>query len=118
MHINQIENFISAIRDSHSEMRNIFTQGSCWNFYLILRRVFPDSQPYYNINHVVSKIGDRFYDINGDVTREVLKNGHYSPFFTIYSRAGIRRAISQMTRAEYNGRIAQLDRAFAYEAKG
>ena len=40
-----------------------------YRFHLLLRSIFPDAVPYMNSSrdHVVSKIGDRFYDIRGRV---------------------------------------------------
>lgn len=98
--MNEIERLIAVIRESHSQMVNIFSYGSCWNFFLILRRVYPQAVPYDNQNHVVSKIDNRFYDITGDVTAKVLKDKGYVPFFSIFPRKGTKRAIKQMTRAE------------------
>lgn len=82
-------------------MVNIFSGGSCLNFYFILRRVWPQAIPFYNINHIITKIDDRYYDITGDVTNLVKKDG-YSPFHSWYDYKRTRRAISQMMRAEFN----------------
>lgn len=95
-----IVNFISEIRGSHVDMVEIFTKGSCLNFFLILRKVWPEAQPYYNINHIVTKIEDRFFDVRGDVTNEV-KRENYIPFFSIYPKKGATRAIKQMLKANF-----------------
>lgn len=99
--MNEIENFIAIIRESHSQMVNIFSKGSCWNFFLILRKIYPDAIPYDNQNHIVTKINGRFYDITGDVTNKIIKDKSYVPFFTIFAGKGTRRAIRHMTRGEY-----------------
>jgi hypothetical protein len=41
--------------------------GGCYKFHLILKEVFPWAQCYYNSNHVITRIGLRYYDINGEV---------------------------------------------------
>lgn len=64
---NEILHRISLIRDSHKEMINIFTKGSCYNFYKILHSLYPNTIAYYNGDHVVSNIDGTLYDINGIV---------------------------------------------------
>lgn len=48
---------------------DIFTMGGCYRFYLFLKALYPISEPYINQkkNHVITRIGGRFYDINGEV---------------------------------------------------
>lgn len=62
-----VERFISIIRDSFIGSQEVYTQGSCYHFYLILKEVFPTAIAYYDRNHIVSKIDDKFYDITGEV---------------------------------------------------
>lgn len=95
-----IVNFIAEIRNSHSEMTNIFSYGSCLNFYFILRRVWPEAKPYFNIDHVVTKIDDRYYDINGDITLKV-RRSWWTSLFDIYPYEGTKRSIKRMARAEH-----------------
>ena len=40
-------------------------KGYCWDVHVILKMFFPDAIPYYNGDHVITKIGDHYYDING-----------------------------------------------------
>jgi len=64
----KVVRFISAVRELSPMMTTICTQGSCYPFYELLKTVFPAAVPYYNDKaHVVTKIGDRFYDITGEV---------------------------------------------------
>ena len=41
--------------------------GRCYSFFLILRSVFPEAEPWYSKTegHVFTRIEDRFYDIRG-----------------------------------------------------
>lgn len=89
----EILNFISEIRNSHSRMVDIFSLGSCLNFYLILRKVYPESIPLYNIDHVVTKIDGRCYDITGCVSCK-----GYLPFSEYYDKKGISRSFKQMMK--------------------
>lgn len=61
--------FIETIRDSFNDSIKVYTQGSCYKFYLILKEVFPEAICYYDINHVITKIGNSYYDITGEVEK-------------------------------------------------
>ena len=70
---NRIECLIARIRNSHSSMVEIYTKGSCWDFYLILNEVYPEAIAYYNVTegHIYTKVDKRYFDIRGDVTNKV-----------------------------------------------
>jgi hypothetical protein len=61
---------IQTIRDSFIGSQQVYTEGSCYHLYLILKTVFPDALPYYDGYHVVTKIGDKYYDITGEVGKD------------------------------------------------
>ena len=65
--MNNIEKLISSIRNSHPDMVELYTEGQCYNFHLILRSVYPDAVAWYDYieGHVYSKIGNYWYDIRG-----------------------------------------------------
>jgi len=48
------------------------TRGYCFEFSDLLINVFPEGQPWYDEDHMITKIGDNFYDITG----QVLPCGH------------------------------------------
>lgn len=64
---------IAAIRNSFPGAKTVYTRGGCWEFYLILKSVFPDAVPYYDhcLGHVYTKIGDHFYDIDGRLNKSL-----------------------------------------------
>ena len=64
---NMVIDLITNIRDAHPVMVDIFTKGSCYNLFAILASVFPEALAYDNENHLITRIGDRYYDINGEV---------------------------------------------------
>ncbi len=66
----QIESLIKEIKSSHSLMKDIFMEGSCMNLFCILKTVCPQAKAYYNYNHIITRIGDKYYDINGIVSPE------------------------------------------------
>jgi hypothetical protein len=75
-----IEKVITTIRNSHKDIENLYLNGQCYNFYLILRSIFgPKVECWYDYEagHIYSKIGKYWYDIKG----KHLKVGDYcEPF--------------------------------------
>lgn len=92
----RILNIISNIRNSHSEMVNIFSYGSCMNFFVILKSIFPEAVAYDNIHHVITRIDDKYYDITGQVMRTT-----HIEFTKIQNKKRTARAFTQMMNAEY-----------------
>lgn len=67
-----VEVVIGCIRSAAPYMETIFRNGACWRFYLILKSVWPEAVPYITHldgTHVITKIGDHFYDIGGKVKK-------------------------------------------------
>lgn len=62
---------VAAIRVSFIGAEQVYTQGSCVAFYFILKSVFPSARPYWSTEarHMITRIGNRFYDITGEVKR-------------------------------------------------
>jgi hypothetical protein len=82
----KILNIISNIRDAHPSMINVFTNGGCFKFYVILHSIFPEAICYYNEHHVITEIDGKYYDITG----RVKKTNHIKKIE--------RKSISQMLR--------------------
>ncbi len=61
---------IYAIESSFKDSIDYFTNGECYAFYNILKAAFPEAEAYYDSNHVITKIGDKFYDITGEVKKD------------------------------------------------
>jgi len=63
----EVLDFISAIRNSFVGSVEVYTKGSCYQFYEILKQVYPDAIAYDDFNHVITLIDGKFYDITGEV---------------------------------------------------
>ena len=67
----RILKFLKELRASHEHMAGVFTNGSCYNLYLVMRVIWSSAIPYRKpVNggsHIIIYIYDRFYDINGQV---------------------------------------------------
>ncbi len=93
----RIGEFITRVRQAHPQMMNIFTRGSCFDFYLILQEVWPEAIAFYDTvnGHVVTEIGGVLYDIAGDVSHKHdgknlvrLPHPQYNPWDWIDSARG------------------------------
>jgi hypothetical protein len=83
--------FIATIRNSFDKAIEVYTQGGCFHFYLILACIYRDAVPYYN-GHVITKIQDKYYDITGEVQRE-----HH---FNLYDDE---KALKRVMKLRYKG---------------
>lgn len=59
--------FIDRLRSIYPD-RYLEMTGGCMKFHLLLKMVFPEAIGYYDHDHVITKIGENFYDIDGIVT--------------------------------------------------
>lgn len=77
---NKINNFLTELRESAEAQYNIFTQGSCFRLYLILKTIFPKAEPYWSDmdNHCIIKIDDKFYDIGGEINKNYVDSQNYN----------------------------------------
>lgn len=65
--------FLKTLKQSDFYIEHIFTRGSCYQLYKILKVLYRDAIPYINKideDHIVTKIGNNLYDINGIVKDE------------------------------------------------
>lgn len=75
-----IETFLKELRDSADIQHNIFTQGSCFRLYLILKSVFPDAEAHWSDldNHCIIKVDNEFYDIGGKLSEKYITHSNYN----------------------------------------
>lgn len=62
------------------------------NLHMILRSVYPEAIPYYNADHIVTKIDGKFYDIRGVVTDAK----RYQPLTDYYDKKHLSRCYTQL----------------------
>lgn len=56
---------ILRIRESFPNSVEVYTQGSCIKFVMILKEIFPNGNILYDLNHAIFELDNRYYDING-----------------------------------------------------
>lgn len=67
--MNEILKVIERIRDSFDGSVEVYTQGSCIKFAMILKEIFPQGNILYDSDHAVFLLDGRCYDITGEVPR-------------------------------------------------
>lgn len=67
---------VNSLRETDRYIESIFMQGGCYRFHLFLKNIFPVATPFIHKDkdHIVSKIGNKFFDIKGIVEN---KNEYY-----------------------------------------
>lgn len=95
----EVLSFLAALRDVHPDMARWGLHGGCFRVYLVLKQRFPDAQPWYDSNHVLTKIGDHYFDIRGQVEPESEVGAQYLPmdplvFNRAYSWEGMPHAFA------------------------
>ena len=70
--------------------RFAFRDMQCYQFHRQLRRMVPGAEGYFDGEHVVTRIGDRYFDRTGDVTERVEVSGRFLPLWQAYGRDIVR----------------------------
>jgi len=76
----KILKFIKIIRDSFSGSIDVYTRGSCYKLYEILKFVFPSAECFCYSKHIITKINSRFYDIMGEVKDTTLGKKRFKKY--------------------------------------
>ena len=68
----RILTFIKAIREADGYMTDIFLNGGCYRFYLVLKSLYPSAQPRISKDgqHIVTLLYGELYDIRGFIAPE------------------------------------------------
>lgn len=71
--------FLKELRDSADIQFKIFTQGSCFRLYLIVKTIFPKAKPFWSDldNHCIIKLKGKYYDIGGEVKEQYIEDRCY-----------------------------------------
>lgn len=74
-----IDKFLEELRNSADIQFKIFTEGSCFRLYIILKIIFPKAKAYWSDldNHCITKIGKQYYDIGGVLKKSYVVNRSY-----------------------------------------
>lgn len=74
-----IVEFIKELRSSSDIIYNIFTEGSCFRLFKILKILNNRAEPYWSDrdNHCITKIDNIFYDIGGVVNSKYIEDKGY-----------------------------------------
>ena len=56
---------IQRIRESFDGSVEVFTQGSCVKFAMILKQIFPDGRTLSDLNHAIFELQGMCFNVNG-----------------------------------------------------
>ncbi|WP_442636489.1 hypothetical protein [Rossellomorea marisflavi] len=64
--------FIKALRESDDYIATIYMNGSCYKFFELLKKIYPQSVPLIDEDkgHIVTEIDGVKYDVTGEVDGE------------------------------------------------
>ena len=73
------EVFLKELRDSADAQYKIFTEGSCFRLYKILKIIYPNAVAYWSDRdgHCVTKIDKSYYDIGGKLNSKYVDSQYY-----------------------------------------
>jgi hypothetical protein len=76
-----IKQFLKELRDSADIQYKIFTEGSCFRLYCMLKTIFPKAKPYWSDidGHAITKINGKYYDIGGEISSSYVEEEGYYP---------------------------------------
>jgi len=74
-----IENLLTELRESADIIYNIYTKGSCYRLYNVLKAIYPEAVPYWSDfdGHAITKIDNSFYDIGGKLNKKYVEERGY-----------------------------------------
>lgn len=74
-----INQFLKELRESADIQYSIFTNGSCFRLYKILKIVFPEVEAYWSDmdRHCIVNYKGEFYDIGGIMSKTYVKSKSY-----------------------------------------
>lgn len=75
----QIINFLRELKASDETIVKIYTYGSCFRLYKMLKVLYPQAQALYSHSdgHWITKIDKYYYDINGRISEKYVKEKDY-----------------------------------------
>ena len=75
----QVLEFLKELRESADVMYDIFTTGSCFRLYFIMKTIWPRAVPHWSDidGHCIVEIGGSFYDIGGEIGKEYMESKSY-----------------------------------------
>ena len=64
-----ILDFIDTLRNSDGYIRHIYSEGGCYQFHLLLSKMYKNCTPYISgaKNHIITRYRGKYYDIFGTV---------------------------------------------------
>ena len=74
-----IEKFIAELREPADVIHAVFTRGSCFRLYKMIKVILPGAEAYWSDmeNHCITEIAGKFYNIGGRVDPKYMHDKGY-----------------------------------------
>lgn len=71
--------FLKELKYSYYLNAKIYTEGSCFRLYKIIKTIYPQANPYYSHieGHWITEIDGKYYDINGEINKDFVEEKEY-----------------------------------------
>lgn len=81
----QVQSQIKSLRDSDVYIEHIFLMGGCYKFFLFLKTIYPNAEPYIHQDkdHIVTKLFGHLFDIRGIIESK------FEPLYTPLSNEAL-----------------------------
>jgi len=74
-----LEQFLLELKYSYHKNELIYTEGSCFRLYKMLKALFPKAKPFYSHldGHWITEIDGQYWDINGKIYPSYVDDKNY-----------------------------------------
>jgi len=62
--------FIQELNQTDMYIHHIYSKGGCYKLHILLSKMYKNTIPYTNGNHIITKYKGKFYDIYGEVDNQ------------------------------------------------
>lgn len=87
-----ILNIFAQLKKNFMLVERNVSEHSCMAHHLILKAYYPEAECWFNVDHVISKVGEKFYDRTGEVT----ETDNFRPITEYYDGEDLRFAVINM----------------------
>lgn len=101
----KILKFIQVHRDSFADATLIYKWGGCYGFFKIMKHQYPEAIAFFadeENDHILTKIGGKFYDIDGEYQYETNKASRLKPIHHERWSAKVKTQRVEFMIAKYN----------------
>ena len=95
--------FIDNLRNSDRYIETIYTEGGCYQFYLLLGSMFIGCTPLISRDkdHIVTRYDNKYYDITGEVNGTLYSEMLDTEITTAESWSFCKNRVLELTKCQF-----------------